>query len=90
MVRSLRILVALLFLLFSTVAFSSSLVNINTANAEALASALKGVGSVKAQAIVDYREKHGLFSSVASLQNVKGIGEMIVEENRENMTTDGE
>ncbi len=86
MARSLQILVALLFLLFSTVAFSSPPVNINTANAETLARTLKGIGPVKAQAIVDYREKHGLFSSVGSLHNVKGIGEMIVKENRENMT----
>ena len=90
MTRSLRILIALLFLLFSTGAFSSPPVNINTANAKTLASTLKGVGSVKAQAIVDYREKHGLFSSVGSLHSVKGIGETIVAENRENMTTGGE
>ncbi len=85
MARSLRILITLLFLLFSSVAFSDP-VNINTADAETLASALKGVGPVKAQAIVDYREKHGLFMSINMLYNVKGIGEMIIEENKENMT----
>jgi len=84
MVRSLRILITSLFLLFSSVAFSNP-VNINTADAEALATALKGVGSVKAQAIVSYREKHGSFMSINALYNVKGIGEKIVEENKENM-----
>jgi len=85
MTRSLRIFIASLFLLFSCVAFSNP-VNINTADAETLASALKGVGSVKARAIVDYREKRGLFKSITMLHNVKGIGEKIIEENRDNMT----
>lgn len=85
MARSLRIFITLLFLLFSSVALSDQ-VNINTADAETLASMLKGVGPVKAQAIVDYREKHGSFMSINALYNVKGVGEMIVEENKENMT----
>ena len=33
-------------------------VNVNTANAEALSEALKGVGLSKAQDIVEYRQKH--------------------------------
>ncbi len=89
MAHSLRILITLLLLLYSGIAFSGQ-VNINTADAETLASTLKGVGPVKAQAIVDYREKHGAFLSINGLYNVKGIGEMIVEENREKMTTGDE
>ncbi len=85
MTRSLRVLFASFFLLFSSLAFSDP-VNINTADAETLASSLKGVGAVKAQAIIVYREKHGLFMSLNALYNVKGIGEVIVETNKDNMT----
>jgi competence protein ComEA len=49
-------------------------VNINTATAEQL-DALPGIGPSKAQAIVDYRNEHGRFSSVEDIQNVKGIKE---------------
>lgn len=60
----------------------ASTVNINTATAEEISSMLKGVGSTKAQAIVDYREKVGKFVSVDQLAEVKGIGEATVEKNR--------
>ena len=70
-------LVALSFPLFAAV-------NINTADAEALQSELKGIGAQKAQAIVAYREANGAFNSADDLANVKGIGEKTVEKNREN------
>jgi len=57
-------------------------VNINTADAETLAAALQGVGPSKAQAIVEYRSKHGPFKSADELSLVKGIGERTVELNR--------
>lgn len=57
-------------------------VNINTANAETLAAELNGVGLVKAQAIVEYRTKHGPFKSADDLSLVKGIGERTVERNK--------
>jgi competence protein ComEA len=49
-------------------------VNINTATAEQL-DALPGIGPSKAQAIIDYRNEHGRFSSIEDIQNVKGIKE---------------
>ncbi|MCI8497292.1 MAG: ComEA family DNA-binding protein [Clostridiales bacterium] len=52
-----------------------SIVNINTASAAQLAAALPGIGEVKAQAIVNYRNANGPFRSVDELINVKGIGE---------------
>ncbi len=55
-------------------------INVNSANAEQLAS-LKGVGKVKAQAIVNYRDTHGKLSSLDGLLNVKGIGEKVLEDN---------
>lgn len=50
-------------------------VNINKADAETIAEELKGIGLAKAQAIVEYRQKHGPFKSPDDLSLVKGIGE---------------
>ena len=60
-------------------------VDINSADAATISAELKGVGLTKAQAIVDYREKHGPFKSAADLSLVKGIGERTVEMNRDNI-----
>lgn len=49
-------------------------VNINTATADQL-TALPGIGPVKAQHIVEYRQSIGRFTSVDQLINVNGIGE---------------
>jgi competence protein ComEA len=49
-------------------------VNLNTANPEQLQT-LPGVGPVLAQRIIDYREAHGGFGSVADLRKVSGIGD---------------
>lgn len=56
-------------------------VNLNTADAATLAAKLKGVGLKKAQAIVEYREKYGLFSDINQLQEVPGFGESLVNRN---------
>jgi competence protein ComEA len=57
-------------------------VNVNTADAEKISAELKGIGLSKAQAIVDYRKKHGPFRNADELSLVKGIGERTVEINR--------
>jgi competence protein ComEA len=57
---------------------SSGLVNVNTADSAQL-QLLPGIGPVKAQAIIDYRLAHGVFSSAEELLNVKGIGEKTLE-----------
>ncbi len=49
-------------------------VNINTATAEQLQN-LQGIGKVKAERIVKYRQEHGNFQSVEELKEVKGIGQ---------------
>ncbi len=52
---------------------SNGLVDINSANAQEIAS-LPFIGPVKAKSIVEYRNSHGPFRSVEDLKKVKGIG----------------
>lgn len=49
-------------------------ININKADVETL-SMIKGIGTVKAQAIIDYRTNMGKFHSLDELVKVKGIGQ---------------
>lgn len=60
-------------------------VDINSADAETISAELNGIGMSKAAAIVEYREKNGPFRTADDLILVKGIGERIVEMNRENI-----
>ena len=57
-------------------------VNINTADATALAKALTGVGPAKAKAIVSYRDKNGPFKTVDQLAMVEGISQKLIDKNR--------
>ena len=63
-------------------------ININQAEAPLLASILKGVGIAKAEAIVEYRDSHGYFDSIESIKNVPGIGDSIVNLNRDIIVID--
>ena len=72
--------------LFSGVALAGAPVNVNTADAPAIATAMQGVGLKKAEAIVAYRKEHGAFKSLDQLASVKGIGLKTVEKNRESIT----
>ena len=56
-------------------------VDINTADVNAL-SLLKGIGKKKAQAIVEYRDINGMFTSVDDLLKVNGIGKQILNMNK--------
>ncbi len=57
-------------------------VNVNQASAEQLAEVLDGVGMTRAEAIVQYRESYGKFERIEELLMVRGIGETVLESNR--------
>ena len=80
----------LLSALFSVLAWAASVVNVNTATAEEIAQALKGVGLKKAEAIVAYRKSNGQFQHVDELVNVKGIGVRTIDLNRGVIMLDGD
>lgn len=64
---------------------SKGKININIATAEEM-TALKGIGAVKAEAIVTYRRENGSFQSIYELMQVSGIGEKTFAEIKENIT----
>jgi competence protein ComEA len=79
---------ALACALFLTAPAFAEIVNVNQADAAALAQNLNGIGEAKAQKIIEYREQHGGFKSLDELANVPGIGAKTVERNRDNMSLD--
>jgi competence protein ComEA len=82
-----KLLLALaLWLAFAGAAFAA--VNINTATKEELIS-LKGIGEKKAQAIIDYRKKHGDFKTVDDLEKVDGIGPGTMKQLRSQLSVTG-
>ena len=67
------------FLLLSPLVAVAEPVNINTADAAAIAKALNGIGPAKAKAIVSYRDKNGPFKSVDQLGKVEGISQKLID-----------
>lgn len=61
-------------------------INLNDADALTLQQQLNGIGQAKAQAIVAYREANGPFQSVDELLEIKGIGNALMERNRDRLT----
>ena len=58
-------------------------INVNVATAEQIADILDGVGMARAQAIVQHRENYGKFERVEELLMVRGIGDSILNANRD-------
>jgi competence protein ComEA len=63
------------------------IIHLNQATAEQLQS-LPGVGPALSERIVDYRNEHGPFSSVAQLTSVKGVGEAKLAKFKKQLTVD--
>lgn len=63
-------------------------IDINRAPAWLL-EALPGIGEVKAQAIIDYRQQNGLFNNVNELLKVEGIGQATLDNIRDFITVAG-
>lgn len=82
--KSLAVFLASL-LLIPTLVLAGDTININTADKETLM-AIKGVGEKRAEAIIAYREQNGPFKSVDDLAAVQGIGQAIVDANRDLLT----
>ena len=82
-----RTLAAAAALTLSTIA-SAAPVNINTASAEEIATALNGIGMSKAQAIVEYRQTYGLFTRSDEIMFVRGIGDSTYEKNKGDILVD--
>ena len=57
-----------------TMTDSAGRVNLNLADRDSLMQ-LPGIGEVRAAAIIEYRELHGVFSAPEELMNIEGIGE---------------
>ena len=62
-------------------------VNINTADVESLMS-LKGIGAVKANAVIAYRQQNGPFKSIEEIMNVKGIKKATFEKIKDSISVE--
>jgi competence protein ComEA len=62
--------------------YAGGAVNINTADKETLMS-IKGLGERRAEAIIQYREKNGPFTNIDQLAEIRGIGQSLIDDNRD-------
>ena len=86
-----KVLVVLLMVCFMAVtaapviAAGSDTININTASVDELTQ-LQKVGPKTAENIVAYRDANGPFKAVDDLKNVKGVGDKILELNKDRIS----
>ncbi|MEO7062980.1 MAG: helix-hairpin-helix domain-containing protein [Dokdonella sp.] len=81
--KLLRYLLFTFLLAFALPTLATAQVDINSADAKTLAESLTGVGLVRAEAIVAYRNANGPFRQMEDLAKVKGIGKKTLEANRD-------
>jgi len=82
------LLVVFAWFSFMGLAFAATPVDLNTANQAQLES-VKGIGPVKAKAVIEYRTKNGPFKNVDDLQKVTGFGKASVGKLRSEVTVGG-
>lgn len=82
-----NLVITVLLFFFLTATAIAAAININTADQKTLET-LPGVGAVKAEAIITYRNAHK-FKSIEELSQVKGIGEKTVAKLKEQITVKG-
>jgi competence protein ComEA len=61
-------------------------VNINNATTDELSEKLSGIGPKIAERIIDYREKNGGFLEIEELKNVRGIGNILFDRIKNDIT----
>jgi competence protein ComEA len=74
-----------LFVLLAFSGFAYAAVDLNTATKEELET-IKGIGPVKAEAVVEYRKHNGPFKKVDDLKEVNGFGDKSVDKLRQEVT----
>src|SRR5439155_21280864 len=82
-----KLWIAAILLLWSALTFA--VVNVNTAT-QAELETLKGIGPVKAKAIIDYRSKNGPFKTIDELDKVPGIGKATISSFKNDVTLSGQ
>ncbi len=80
-----KLLYLTLFFVFCLVTSALAVININTGDMDELTS-LPGIGPVKAEAIIKYREEKGLFKEVDDLEKVYGIGKKTIARIKDDIT----
>lgn len=70
-----------------TTTVMAATVNINTADMQTLTNNITGVGPRRADAIISYRKSHGPFKDVQELTKVKGIGQKLIDKNKDKLVT---
>jgi competence protein ComEA len=86
--RETRALVQALVVSLMPAAVLAGPVNVNTADVATIAKELDGIGTAKARAIVEYRQKNGAFHAPEDLLKVEGIGQKVLDQNRGNIRVD--
>jgi competence protein ComEA len=80
-----KILALLGALIISISTWATDVVNINNASKQELET-LKGIGPVIAERIIQYRERHGRFTTLDELDQVKGISEGWIARTKDQIT----